>query len=221
MWGGGSRGEVQRGRLTRDSTRNSGRWPADSRGQGTRFGLHAAPPGGGTGPRGDRTRCPYRLPAGASTSSRARWGRRRGALRRARHVTADELAELVCQETFCIGNLTCVGQITACDAGSSYAWAKVIPAATPRQRHASSPMSLSLCSPRRGGSSAVCSRIGEARTRAGSTKRIGPRDHPLADEPAARTDERVRGAAPRGRSSTSTGGGRSDGGVSPARQLQT
>ncbi len=57
--------------------------------------------------------------------------RTRRALRRTRHVAVDEPGELVCLDTFFIGKLKGVGQmwqITACDAGSSYAWARVIPA---------------------------------------------------------------------------------------------
>ena len=47
-----------------------------------------------------------------------------------RHVQADRLGDLVCIDTFYIGNLKGVGklwQLTACDAASSYAMAKVIP----------------------------------------------------------------------------------------------
>jgi len=57
--------------------------------------------------------------------------RTRRNLRRTRHVAVDEPGELVCLDTFFIGKLKGVGQmwqITACDAASSYAWAKVIPA---------------------------------------------------------------------------------------------
>ena len=48
-----------------------------------------------------------------------------------RHVEAEEPGELVCIDTFYIGKLKGVGklwQITACDAASSYAIAKVVPA---------------------------------------------------------------------------------------------
>jgi transposase InsO family protein len=48
---------------------------------------------------------------------------------RARHVQAEEPGELVCIDTFYIGKLKGVGklwQITACDAASSYALAKVV-----------------------------------------------------------------------------------------------
>jgi len=48
---------------------------------------------------------------------------------RTRHVQADEPGELVCIDTFYIGKLKGVGklwQITACDAASSYALAKVV-----------------------------------------------------------------------------------------------
>jgi len=34
----------------------------------------------------------------------------------------------LCLDTFCIGKLKGVGQVTACDAAGSYAWAKVVPA---------------------------------------------------------------------------------------------
>jgi len=51
--------------------------------------------------------------------------------RKVRHVQAEKPGELVCIDTFYIGNLKGVGklwQLTACDAASSYAMAKVIPA---------------------------------------------------------------------------------------------
>ena len=50
--------------------------------------------------------------------------------RKARHVQAEKPGELVCIDTFYIGNLKGVGklwQLTACDAASSYAMAKVVP----------------------------------------------------------------------------------------------
>ena len=59
--------------------------------------------------------------------------RTRRNLRRSRHVAVDQPGELVCLDTFYIGKLKGVGQmwqITACDAASSYAWAKVVPART-------------------------------------------------------------------------------------------
>ena len=64
--------------------------------------------------------------------------RTRGALWRAqhgatRHVHADEPGELVCLDTFYIGNLKGVGkvwQITACDAASSYGVAAILPGLT-------------------------------------------------------------------------------------------
>jgi transposase InsO family protein len=61
---------------------------------------------------------------------RALWRARHGA---ARHVAADEPGELVCLDTFYIGNLKGVGkvwQITACDAASSYGIATILPALT-------------------------------------------------------------------------------------------
>ena len=51
--------------------------------------------------------------------------------RKTRHVQAEKPGELVCIDTFYIGNLKGVGrlwQLTACDAASSYAMAKVVPA---------------------------------------------------------------------------------------------
>ena len=51
--------------------------------------------------------------------------------RKVRHVQAEKPGELVCIDTFYIGNLKGVGnmwQLTACDAASSYAMAKVVPA---------------------------------------------------------------------------------------------
>jgi transposase InsO family protein len=50
--------------------------------------------------------------------------------RKARHVQAEKPGELVCIDTFYIGNLKGVGklwQLTACDAASSYALARVVP----------------------------------------------------------------------------------------------
>jgi transposase InsO family protein len=61
---------------------------------------------------------------------RALWRRRHGTTR---HVMADEPGELVCLDTFYIGNLKGVGkvwQITACDAASSYGVAAILPALT-------------------------------------------------------------------------------------------
>ena len=58
------------------------------------------------------------------------WRARHGATR---HVVADEPGELVCLDTFYIGKLKGVGkvwQITACDAGSSYGVAAILPALT-------------------------------------------------------------------------------------------
>jgi transposase InsO family protein len=52
------------------------------------------------------------------------------ARRRTRHVEAEVPGELICIDTFFIGKLKGVGklwQITACDAASSYAMAKVVP----------------------------------------------------------------------------------------------
>ena len=57
--------------------------------------------------------------------------RRTLARRKVRHVQAEKPGELVCIDTFYIGNLKGVGklwQLTACDAASSYAMAKVVPA---------------------------------------------------------------------------------------------
>jgi transposase InsO family protein len=57
--------------------------------------------------------------------------RRSLARRKARHVQADRPGGLVCIDTFYIGKLKGVGklwQLTACDAASSYAMAKVVPA---------------------------------------------------------------------------------------------
>jgi len=57
--------------------------------------------------------------------------RRNLARRKVRHVQAENPGELVCIDTFYIGNLKGVGkmwQLTACDAASSYAMAKVVPA---------------------------------------------------------------------------------------------
>ena len=56
--------------------------------------------------------------------------RRNLSRRKARHVQAEKPGELVCIDTFYIGNLKGVGklwQLTACDAASSYAMAKVVP----------------------------------------------------------------------------------------------
>ena len=56
--------------------------------------------------------------------------------RKTRHVQAEKPGELVCIDTFYIGNLKRVGklwQLTACDAASSYAMAKVVPARNARQ----------------------------------------------------------------------------------------
>jgi transposase InsO family protein len=56
--------------------------------------------------------------------------RTRRRLTRSRHVAAEEPGELVCLDTFYIGKLKGVGklwQITACDAASSYAMARVVP----------------------------------------------------------------------------------------------
>src|SRR5712692_2573476 len=55
---------------------------------------------------------------------RARYGR-------TRHVEASEPGELVCLDTFYIGNLKGVGklwQVTACDAACSFAFAWLLPA---------------------------------------------------------------------------------------------
>jgi len=57
--------------------------------------------------------------------------RRNLSRRKVRHVQAEKPGELVCIDTFYIGNLKGVGklwQLTACDAASSYAMAKVVPA---------------------------------------------------------------------------------------------
>jgi len=57
--------------------------------------------------------------------------RRNLAQRKVRHVQAEKPGDLVCIDTFYIGNLKGVGklwQLTACDAASSYAMAKVVPA---------------------------------------------------------------------------------------------
>lgn len=56
--------------------------------------------------------------------------RRNLSRRKVRHVQAERPGELVCIDTFYIGNLKGVGklwQLTACDAASSYAMAKVVP----------------------------------------------------------------------------------------------
>ena len=56
--------------------------------------------------------------------------RRNLSQRKVRHVQAEQPGELVCIDTFYIGNLKGVGklwQLTACDAASSYAIAKVVP----------------------------------------------------------------------------------------------
>lgn len=55
------------------------------------------------------------------------------ARRRKRHVAAGKPGELVCLDSFYIGKLKGVGkvwQLTACDAASSYAVARIVPAAT-------------------------------------------------------------------------------------------
>jgi len=57
--------------------------------------------------------------------------RRNLARRKVRHVQAEKPGELVCIDTFYIGNLKGVGkmwQLTACDAASSYGMAKVVSA---------------------------------------------------------------------------------------------
>ena len=56
--------------------------------------------------------------------------------RKTRHVQAEKPGELVSIDTFYIGNLKGVGklwQLTACDAASSYAMAKVVPANNAKQ----------------------------------------------------------------------------------------
>jgi len=56
--------------------------------------------------------------------------------RKTRHVQAERPGELVSIDTFYIGNLKGVGklwQLTACDAASSYAMAKVVPASNAKQ----------------------------------------------------------------------------------------
>ena len=56
--------------------------------------------------------------------------------RKDRHVQASEPGQLVCLDTFYIGKLKGVGkvwQITACDAASSYGWARIIPACDSRE----------------------------------------------------------------------------------------
>ena len=56
--------------------------------------------------------------------------------RKTRHVQAEKPGELVSVDTFYIGNLKGVGklwQLTACDAASSYAMAKVVPANNAKQ----------------------------------------------------------------------------------------
>ena len=56
--------------------------------------------------------------------------RRNLARRKTRHVQAEKPGELVCIDTFYIGNLKGVGklwQLTACGAASSYAMAKIVP----------------------------------------------------------------------------------------------
>jgi len=62
--------------------------------------------------------------------------RRNLSRRKVRHVQAEKPGELVCIDTFYIGNLKGVGklwQLTACDAASSYAMAKVVPANNARE----------------------------------------------------------------------------------------
>jgi hypothetical protein len=59
------------------------------------------------------------------------WRLRHG---RTRHVAAAQPAELVCLDTFYIGQLTVVGkvwQVTACDAASSFGIARIPPALSP------------------------------------------------------------------------------------------
>ena len=67
----------------------------------------------------------------ASTGLLTERTRRNLARRKVRHVQAEKPGELVCIDTFYIGNLKGVGkmwQLTACDAASSYAMAKVVSA---------------------------------------------------------------------------------------------
>jgi len=62
--------------------------------------------------------------------------RRNLARRKVRHVQEEKPGDLVCIDTFYIGNLKGVGklwQLTACDAASSYAMAKVVPANNARE----------------------------------------------------------------------------------------
>ena len=62
--------------------------------------------------------------------------RRNLAQRKVRHVQAEKPGELVCVDTFYIGNLKGVGkmwQLTACDAASSYAMAKVVAASNAQE----------------------------------------------------------------------------------------
>ena len=62
--------------------------------------------------------------------------RRNLSRRKVRHVQAETPGELVCIDTFYIGSLKGVGklwQLTACDAASSYAMTKVVPANNARQ----------------------------------------------------------------------------------------
>jgi transposase InsO family protein len=75
----------------------------------------------------DRQRSARRV---AHRARRELWRARHGATRR---VTAAEPGELVCLDTFYIGNLKGVGkvwQITVCDAASSYGVAAILPALT-------------------------------------------------------------------------------------------
>ena len=56
--------------------------------------------------------------------------------RKVRHVQAERPGALICIDTFYIGNLKGVGKLwplTACDAASSYAVAKVVPANNARE----------------------------------------------------------------------------------------
>ena len=62
--------------------------------------------------------------------------RRNLSRRKVRHVQAEKPGELVCIDTFYIGNLKGVGklwQLTACDAASSYAMGKVVPSNNARE----------------------------------------------------------------------------------------
>ena len=62
--------------------------------------------------------------------------RRRLQQRRSQHVRVQRPGELVCLDSFYVGRLKGVGkvwQLTACDAASSYAAARIVPAATAQQ----------------------------------------------------------------------------------------